>query len=360
MERNTDIEVLRAIAIIFVVIGHIPDVWPQFSILYKLSWWTGVDLFFCISGFVISGVLVGKIDQAQSRYEKYRVSLKFWLRRIYRLLPSGIFWAVFLVAAVFFYNHTNVFGSPDIVLVEFVSVLTYTKNFMNFYAPVNSMGVYWSLSLEEQFYAFFPFFLIMVGSSIVRLRLIGVAILLLFFLPKGDHTLWGWLRIDPLLWGIVIYHFSRSDLHILFKPAFLEKKHHVWFPALLLCLMVSIPVALEAMPFHHGLIGVVSAIMVWVASYNENYLDRFALSRRLLVWLGGRSYVIYLCHLPAFFLVYETWFRITGQYLKEIPASQAVYGVICAVALTMVFAEMTHRLLEEPLRQYGRKVADRV
>src|SRR5579885_546467 len=97
--RIDDIEALRAVAILFVVFSHLPALltWPNSKLDYLhnyFAFWTGVDLFFAISGFVIARELVPKLAAAAdgSSEQVWRIILAFWIKRAWRILPSAWTW----------------------------------------------------------------------------------------------------------------------------------------------------------------------------------------------------------------------------------------------------------------------------
>ena len=96
--RIADIELLRGIAIVFVLIEHIRInllTWTggEGTPLYHyFGFWTGVDLFFAISGFVIARSLLRSLDGTSGFTEFFNVAIAFWVRRAWRLLPSAWLW----------------------------------------------------------------------------------------------------------------------------------------------------------------------------------------------------------------------------------------------------------------------------
>ncbi|MEI9987952.1 MAG: acyltransferase family protein [Aliidongia sp.] len=98
-KRISDIEFLRGIAIIFVLAFHVRHElisWPMPIIDHifdnYISLWPGVDVFFAVSGFVIARSLVPALQACPSREAQGRVILRFWIRRVWRLMPSAWLW----------------------------------------------------------------------------------------------------------------------------------------------------------------------------------------------------------------------------------------------------------------------------
>src|SRR5215469_12060873 len=102
---NTDIEVLRGVAVSFVVLCHIPDgllrqPGPIRTLLEPMAFWGGVDLFFAISGFVIASSLLRQ--RRSSRFRDFAVP--FYVRRIFRIWPAALLWLFIPLLASKFFN----------------------------------------------------------------------------------------------------------------------------------------------------------------------------------------------------------------------------------------------------------------
>ena len=109
-----------------------------------------------------------------------------------------------------------------------------------------------------------------------------------------------------------------------------------------------------------SLVSIIMAVLVWIASYNENYVfGRFKLVRRLLLWVGARSYAIYLIHMPAFFLTREIWHRLYPEQ-PGFGEDFLVPFVVTAAGLIIVLSELNYRLVECPLRERGRRIAQKM
>ena len=99
-------------------------------------------------------------------------------------------------------------------------------------------------------------------------------------------------------------------------------------------------------------VALVSGALVFLAAQDRGLILGAGAVRSLFIWVGARSYAIYLIHAPAFLAAREIWFRI-GPQSSEIPVA------LTALALLLVGAELNWRLVERPLRAYGVRVADR-
>src|SRR5262245_21315525 len=154
---RTDIQALRAVAVLAVVLNHL---WPA-----RLSGgYVGVDVFFVISGFLITSHLGKEIA------ESGRVRLgRFYARRIRRLLPATFLVLAFcLVTAYFLLPYPRWAATAEHVVASAV----YGENWLLSSESVNYMAAdaapslvqhYWSLSVEEQFYLVWPLLLVLLG-----------------------------------------------------------------------------------------------------------------------------------------------------------------------------------------------------
>src|ERR1700733_11104579 len=111
-----DIEVLRAIAVLFVICAHLPYLlfWGprRLNLIFEyVTLWGGVDLFFAVSGFVIARNLMPKLQQASIDGNVWTVAGGFWIRRAFRILPTAWLWLIFGLIASVSFNRSGVFST---------------------------------------------------------------------------------------------------------------------------------------------------------------------------------------------------------------------------------------------------------
>lgn len=369
-----DIEFLRAVAILYTLIHHLP-----FLLFWRQAWfeeffrgavfWSGVDLFFCVSGFVIMrSFRVRHLDEpARLQTSFRRIVLPFWMRRAWRLWPAAWLWLVIPVIGAAWFNHSGVFGAFWPMLADagaaflhlanlhWIGCLFYQAGVCNTAGPL--LIVYWSLSLEEQFYLLFPVLVYVVPRRYlpsVLIALIGAQ----FFLYRPYLTL-GWaMRTDALLLGVLLALWQGTRTHRRCEPVLFRHKWLAW-PCLsgALVLMSLIPSESIGPFFSTGLLAVVCGFLVWVAGYNRNYWCPGGPLRHLWVWIGSRSYALYLVHLPAFALTRELGQRF-GQPGTVFDDGWLMVFLLVAMGLAASLAELTFRYVEMPLRRRGRKIAE--
>lgn len=165
-QYRPDIDGLRAIAVLAVVAFHaFPD--------YSPGGFVGVDIFFVISGYLITGIISREIDAGTYG------TLRFYERRLRRIAPAFlVVCAVSAIAAAFLYtpDHFELFGESLIAAVLIHANIFFFKEAGYFVAPDDVMPLLhiWSLSVEEQFYVFFPIALVLL-TRWRNLRVPGIA-----------------------------------------------------------------------------------------------------------------------------------------------------------------------------------------
>ena len=341
---SSSLDGLRAVAIVLVMAKHS---WPPFR-----GGALGVDIFFALSGFLITTLLREEIMNHGGRLNVRH----FYVRRSLRLFPAlYASLAVFAVYAVIRWDALDGFidasgGSRSNVPRFFVGAATYTTNFAGLAGwPGNFLGHTWSLAVEEQFYLIWPAILLMfLGRRRLGLltTLIGAFAVLCFVgRLSGITSLAGflWNRPDAIALG------SGAALLRLAWPPFRAffARHGGVITLLALAtigaLALSDGFVVSENAMDRGLTSVVAvAATILVCSIVEHPHGPVArvLATRQLVAVGLISYGLYVWHQPIFRIV--TW---------EVTGTSRVVVLIVQWAISLTVALGSYRFIERPARQ---------
>lgn len=356
-DKNHDIEVLRAIAIITVILAHLPLILLPDSMYFKIlnisKFGSGVDLFFCVSGFIVTKSLINKNFHKMSRPEFILEAKKFYIKRSFRLLPAAFFWIVIsLILSVAINNYLAFLPLPDMLKSAFFSI-TQTSNFYflscRSVGNCGNLGIYWSLSLENQFYLLLPIFLFLFTNR--RLCFVMAMIFFAqFFIPRtlNANTPLGWpLRTDAIALGVIIAVLSTKDFYFGLQPKFMSRKSLSISVLILLTFLLCIftdpnPIV----SFQVGVVALLSGIMVFIASFNQGYFIFGRFFEKLCLYVGSRSYSIYLTHFIALsitkycFILVDSKISMHASYLK----------FPFFIFLTLLMTEFSYRFIENSFR----------
>jgi peptidoglycan/LPS O-acetylase OafA/YrhL len=329
MRRFPALDGLRGMAALMVVTYHFGG--RDYG---WLSGWTGIQIFFVLSGFLITTLAL------REESAKGRVSVRnFWVRRLFRILPAYLVVLLAMIATTYRRG-----GSDWVLLREALPhYWTFTNEFANPEAP---WMLSWTLGIEQKFYLLWP--LIAFGVALsphVRLTTIGVV--------AGALTVaaWAWTGApgSPASYvsilvgcGLAVSMHTRTGfawLRSLMTP--LGRR-----TALLVFLVAQLLVGRG-----HARVGELATVVyvVVVAALIPGLLTdgaaARALSTRPLRWLGARSYSLYLCQVLAAWTVYAL-----------LPGLAATAMVIATIVVGLVGADFLYRYVESPMIRMGRRV----
>lgn len=361
-QRIGDIEVLRACAVLLVAFQHLngslttlnaPSLpWP----MLHLGGSFGVDLFFAISGFVIARNLLPKLAPGCNWSAAWPVIKVFWIHRFWRLVPSAWLWLMIILLLAWQFNDSGVFGKLESNLdATLAGILNFANvRFASCFGRCDfyTSFVYWSLSLEEQFYLLFPLVLVLVGRRALPVVLIALVVVQML----QFRGLWLMaFRTDALLLGVLLAIASSSGLYERFRP---ERLANVPFLASFLLMAGMMAMLVLGKPargyftFEISLVALLSFFLVWLASYDLGLFCRARWLRAVMLWLGSRSYAIYLIHVPVYLLMRELQHRLLGNGDTSSPTYLAI-ALPMSWLLIAGLAELNFRFVESPLRRFG-------
>ncbi|MFZ0297346.1 MAG: acyltransferase family protein [Candidatus Sulfotelmatobacter sp.] len=338
MKHRPDIDGLRAIAIIPVVLFHA-------GVLHVAGGFVGVDVFFVISGFLITGILLEDI-----RKDRFSIA-KFYERRARRILPA--LFAVLSFASLAAYklllpNDLHDFGHSLISTLFFFSNITFSKEMGYFDGPAELKPLLhtWSLAVEEQFYIVYPLFLFLVTRFFRKRYAIAIGSVLVVSFAYGVwrvHTqpITSFFLATTRAWELLI----GGILAIQGIPKLNHKliANVLGFLGLGL-IAYSVFAFSGATPFPgwHALYPCLGAALVIYSGMDAETLVGRILSTRPMVFVGLISYSLYLWH----------WVIIvfTKQYLDRPLNGRETMAVILASTL---IASVVWRFVENPFRGRG-------
>ena len=347
----TGLDGIRAIAVIMVLAYHLK------LALFK-SGFLGVTVFFFLSGYLITGILISEVE------EEGTIDLKnFWLRRIRRLVPAVMSMAVVIIFVSAVVNRI-IFtkGCKDFL----ASVL----GFNNWWQIFNKVSYFeaagvpspfthcWSLAIETQFYLIYPLILLgiyklvksreegrakrgllFVGVTLL-LALISVILMIVLFDPQQDasRVYYGTdTRAFSLLFGALLAILWEYQM----VPRRLSASVNMVLGSVSFAVLLVMTIAINGSSnfWYRGgqFVGtILTVLVIYTVSGRKTWLSRF-LSNPVLKWIGDRSYSIYLWHYPIILLI-----------SKGIKASWWI--TLIEIVLSVVLAELSYRFIETPIR----------
>ncbi|WP_080492229.1 acyltransferase family protein [Burkholderia ubonensis] len=361
--KNQEIEALRGVAVILAVISHVGNLlfWSDRIEKSQLAFWGGVDVFFAISGFVIASAFAQRIRYANEHGNFIREVGAFFVRRIFRIWPTAWLWILVMLFMSLHFNATGIFGSPEANIADLKSIVL---NIANIHFAIcldqtdgarlcGSNGQYWSLSVEEQFYLMFPLLILLPRNWffwLTALVVIGWQAALIAMDWQAPFLYL--MRVDSIFLGVALAWFASCRAYKTLEPSYAKGLYAM--PVLTFLLLVSRYHPGEYRPYTM-MVSLIGAVMVWMASYDRSYLIGEGWARHLLAWIGARSFAIYLIHNPVFWFTRELWLRRmpTAHYDHHFTP----LFVCTALPLILILAEVNYRIVEQPLRALGSRIA---
>lgn len=393
---------LRTLAVVAVVLYHLNLTWAQGGLL-------GVTVFFVLSGYLITRLLINEVSKTGRIDLK-----SFWIRRIRRLFPAVVTVVVVTCALCTIFNHVMLTKMrPDILpsLLFFNNwwQIAQDVSYFNALGDPSPLTHFWSLAIEEQFYLVWPPLLLAMVSMhmskpntrrvVLGLAVISAIAMMLLYNPAADPSrvyygtdtrvfsllLGAWMAFIPdrdLAPARLVHHLGLDRLAGSGKRGKGNVDEHgkdngsaadasqapsgalarFWSsPASIdlfgivglvgLAAMVAFTNGYTAFQYRGGtLLCSVLTLMVIAACVQPQGLVARALAAEPLVWIGKRSYSIYLWHYPLLLLMNPV------ANINDTPWWHYILQVLLVVAV----AECSYRLVEEPFRKgaFGRTVSE--
>jgi peptidoglycan/LPS O-acetylase OafA/YrhL len=333
MQRKIpQLDAVRGLTILLVMMHNISLKYPVLhSQQLFANGWMGVDLFFVLSGFLITGILV---DTKGS--EGYLGN--FYVRRCLRIWPLYYSLLFFMFVVVRFVNPSEFHA----VVQQSSPWWAYPLFLQNFLIPIPTnaagpLGVTWSLAIEEQFYLVWP--LLVRFCSFTQLRRVAIAEIcispvLRYYLSLHHVDLYSnvFCRLDGLMAGALLALLVRSDN---FVPSKLLKL--AWISLAIAALLAFVTEAFNARWIVFSLTALASASFVYVSLFSKWKWFQVLMNNRFLVYTGTISYGLYLLHKIPFGMV-------QALHLDRHPFVPVPFIFVASYAI----AALSWNLLEKP------------
>lgn len=329
--RIDDIHILRSCAILMVIMNH--SWYNNFLPQWMRSGHTGVALFFVISGFLIARSAFSILEKTELSRE---FSYQFFCRRVSRIIPPAGVW---LLAYIAYFTYRNYDWRPEVA-----AITTFTYNYALKSVP-HAFGHYWSLIAEEHFYLLFAatFAVLVKRNWLVWTCVIGIVLVWFVGRPLAlDAEHMTHARADSFMLGILLAHMARQQPWKPKSPVVLSILAVVAVLGLVQILGKFYAPRVDG----HALLAVVCTVVVWIASLDANVVFPVPVLRQALVFMGERSYSMYLCH--PLVVYWDNLLRSTSKLWLQ---QSVPIRVLISFAVVLLLSEISYQLLE---RRVGR------
>jgi peptidoglycan/LPS O-acetylase OafA/YrhL len=344
LKYRAEVDGLRTVAVLPVILYHAG--YSFFS-----GGYIGVDVFFVISGYLITTNIASEIEQGNFKL------LKFYERRARRILPALFFvLLVAVIAALFISSKGELYGfgrSLSSVSVFLGNVFFWqTASYFDTGADLKPLLHTWSLAVEEQYYLIFPL-LLMLGWK--RFRKITLAVLILGALASFGLSVWGSANSPTANFFLLPFRFWELLAGALVALYLLKRQPSEEATTWMHQLIGLVAIALIAYPIFtyeqdtpfpgwYALAPVVGSVLVILFVRPATWVGR-VLTWSPVVLIGKISYSAYLWHVPVFAFV--------RQYFSDAPGPVVMFGLS---VLSLVAAYFSWKFVETPFRtnRFGR------
>jgi peptidoglycan/LPS O-acetylase OafA/YrhL len=341
--KNKEIQGLRAIAVIGVVLYHANFQWIPGGFL-------GVDVFFVISGYLISQMIVKELSATG------KVDLpNFYARRLRRLLPTAI---LVIIATLSVGRHLISPIRHKTIAIDAISSIFYGANYRFYFSQIDYLNIgakpslflhFWSLAVEEQFYLFWPLLLLIgwkffkrFGVFIILVATAAFSFYYSLLFTKSNPT-FAFYSLPTRAWEFALG--AITFLLISKLNGFWKLFRFIFGWAGLAGLIYSFITITDTQEFPGmiSLIPTIATALVIAASSKGKFFGSFLLTNPLFYGIGAISYSLYLWHWP----VYQLMSEVIGTEFNQI--NLVIYAVIL-----IVITVATYFVIEKPIRSYQR------
>ncbi|WP_277452454.1 acyltransferase [Janibacter sp. DB-40] len=327
---------LRGIAALAVLLFH-----AQLGL--AVNGYVGVDVFFALSGFLITSILLGELH----RHGRLRL-IRFYGRRVLRLYPALLVTCVLVVVAgLITGNLTEVGPGAAAALVYLGNWWMYTGH------PAVFLEHTWTLAIEEHFYAVWPLLLVVLFSSRRWVRALGVSACLVLIAvlfspwPESIEPVRGtYLRGFPIVWGSLLAWLAQ-------RGPFAHQRQlgvaaNIALAALLVVLLAGRPLPERWLTGPDSITAVLTVIVLAGVVLAPSSWTGAALAKGPLRWAGTRSYGMYLYHFPLLQLLRH-----------QVDVGPVWVRMLLGIVVTLLVTEASFRWIETPFLRLKDRLDDR-
>lgn len=335
-----DINGLRAYAVALVVLFH-------FQIFGFSAGFIGVDIFFVISGYLMTKIIIEQL--LQNKFSIWR----FYLARAIRILPALLV-LIAIVGAVGWFllipEEYKSYGKHAASSATFLSNIIYLRESSDYFSTAAHEKLLlhtWSLSVEWQFYILLPIILLIIGKIKKNRTILNLAVLVGFVvsfylsykISQSNQTA-AFYMIPTRAWemlagGLVYAYFSQIYLSNLTRKGV----EILGFGLVLASLIIFETTTLW--PSINALLPVLGSMLILTANSKESILTK----PKIFQWIGDASYSIYLWHWPIVFFVGYLGYKSNTLI------------IIAGIILSLILGWMGYKFIETPTRKYLNKAS---
>ena len=347
--RIFGLDLLRAIAIVLVVVSHCTYLLPEFNTQLatgiRLLGATGVDLFFVLSGYLIGGILIKKIHSGKT---KWKDLIHFWKRRWLRTLPNYFVVLILNVLIILWYKET---------LVE--SVWLFGPFLQNFTTPhPNFFTEAWSLSIEEYAYILLPIILflnlnifktknplgVFLGTTVLVIAVLYVFKLNFYYNSNiSNYSEWSSsfrkvvvFRLDAIYYGFLMIYFNTKYKFFEANSTLLLISGGLLFAGIHIFIVFNNALPETHTFFYTGIyLTSVSLSIAFVFPFVIK-LKVIALFKGIITYVSTRSYAIYLVNYSLVLLTIQRYF------------TPSISSVFIYLIISLSLSELLYRVIEIP------------
>jgi len=369
IKYRDDIQALRGLSILAVLLFHAnEEIFP--------NGYLGVDIFFCISGFVVTPLILrifkkqkvagGVSDKSNFKFERFKNLKYFYKRRFYRLMPALAISLGFSILVITLLGNPSDHqrfarqGLATLFLLGNIGAYRYSGDY--FSSAPNPLVHTWSLSVEEQIFIFLPIVLICIflNREVSKLKfawtlvIISFCSFILFLNPTALQTIYfkigsnysdlAFNFYSPIerIWqftigGLSYLYVSSSRINLRKTPKWLSQ---ILVLGLALIIFLNFPIEIYVGSMLTSFFAVVIVVCSSMKIVHSSIY-------RKLIWLGDRSYSIYLLHMPLLYVAKYS----TATKLSQV--DNRTVQVIIALSLSIILGSISYSKIENRYRNRG-------